>query len=41
LPNSISADDLIGQGRELMRDVIDWQQSNKSHWWKGYISSRV
>lgn len=41
LPNSISADDLISQGRELMRDVIDWQQSNKSHWWKGYISARV
>ena len=41
LPNSISADELISQGRELMRDVIDWQQSNKSHWWKGYISSRV
>lgn len=41
MPNTISADDLIAQGRELMNEVIEWQKAEKSKWWRGYISARV
>lgn len=40
LPNSISADDLISQGRELMNTVYEWQRE-KSHWYMSYLGARV
>lgn len=40
MPNSVSADDLIGQGKELMSQVIEGQQE-RQYWWKGYLGSRV
>ena len=40
LPNNISADDLISQGKALLDDVKEWQQE-KQFWYKGYISSRI
>lgn len=40
LPNSISADDLISQGKELMNEVLDWQKE-KSHWYMGYMGARI
>lgn len=40
MPNSISADDLISQGRELMNSVIDWQKE-KQKWYLGYMGARV
>lgn len=40
MPNSISADDLISQGRELMNRVVEWQHE-KHAWFRGYISARI
>lgn len=40
LPNNISADDLISQGKALLEDVKEWEQQ-KSKWFRGYISSAV
>lgn len=40
LPNDISADDLINQGKALYEDVKEWQ-SEKQFWFRGYASSRT
>lgn len=40
MPNSISADDLISQGKELMSQVIEGQKE-RQYWWKGYLGSKV
>lgn len=40
LPNNISADDLIAQGRQLLEEVKEWQKE-KNFWFRGYISSRI
>lgn len=40
LPNDINADQLAQLGKDLMRDVLDWQKE-KQHWWMGYMNSRI
>lgn len=40
MPNDISADDLLSQGRDLMSNVVEWQKE-KSHWYMAYLGARV
>lgn len=40
MPNDISADDLISQGKDLMSNVIEWQKE-KSAWYRAYMGARV